>query len=67
MLTDVKHKATWDAQQQMDSVRKLYQRAVCIPLDNVEALWKAYDAFESGLNKGIVTHVSITSIDVLRE
>ena len=35
----------------MDNLRKVYQRAVCIPLNNVEALWKAYDAFESGLNK----------------
>jgi hypothetical protein len=23
----------------MDTLRKLYQRAVCIPLNNVEALW----------------------------
>jgi cleavage stimulation factor subunit 3 len=35
----------------MDALRKVYQRAICIPLNNVEALWKAYDAFESGLNK----------------
>ncbi|ORX39874.1 hypothetical protein BD324DRAFT_667355 [Kockovaella imperatae] len=44
-------KNTWETQQQMDSLRKIYQRAVCIPLNNVEILWKAYDAFESGLNK----------------
>jgi cleavage stimulation factor subunit 3 len=44
-------KNTWETQQQMDNLRKVYQRAVCIPLNNVEALWKAYDAFESGLNK----------------
>ena len=41
----------------MDNLRKVYQRAVCIPLNNVEALWKAYDAFESGLNK-LTVHLS---------
>lgn len=42
----------------MDNLRKVYQRAVCIPLNNVEALWKAYDAFESGLNKLTVSNDS---------
>ncbi|KAL7423926.1 mRNA 3'-end-processing protein rna14 [Cryptotrichosporon argae] len=41
----------WDTQQKTDLLRKTYTRAVCIPLNNVEALWKAYDAFEGTLNK----------------
>ena len=35
----------------MDLLRKLYQKAVKIPLSNVEQIWKDYDAFENGLNK----------------
>ncbi|KAJ6447973.1 Suf-domain-containing protein [Mycena vitilis] len=42
---------TWQAQQKMDVLRKVYQRAVQIPLDNVEQLWTQYEAFEAGLNK----------------
>ena len=35
----------------MDALRKVYHRAVQIPLENVEVLWKDYEAFENGLNK----------------
>ncbi|OWZ63165.1 mRNA 3'-end-processing protein RNA14 [Cryptococcus neoformans] len=41
----------WDTQAKNDNLRKIYQRAVCIPLNNIEALWKSYDTFESSLNK----------------
>ncbi|WVF72119.1 hypothetical protein IAT40_006931 [Kwoniella sp. CBS 6097] len=41
----------WEVQAQQDNLRKLYTRAVCIPLNNLEALWKAYDSFESTVNK----------------
>ncbi|OLL21715.1 mRNA 3'-end-processing protein RNA14 [Neolecta irregularis DAH-3] len=41
----------WQEQQQMDQLRKIFQRAVCIPLDNLESLWRRYDAFENGLNR----------------
>ncbi|KAG8934999.1 mRNA 3'-end-processing protein rna14 [Tulasnella sp. 418] len=44
-------KTTWDAQQKMDALRSAYHRAVVIPLDNVEALWRELDQFENGLNK----------------
>ncbi|KAH9483272.1 mRNA 3'-end-processing protein RNA14 [Psilocybe cubensis] len=42
---------TWDQQQKMDSLRKVYHRAVQIPLDNVESLWHDLETFENGLNK----------------
>ncbi|KAI9621204.1 hypothetical protein KEM48_007852 [Puccinia striiformis f. sp. tritici PST-130] len=42
---------TWQEQQKMDSLRKLYQRAVCIPLDNIEQVWKEYDGFEHQMSK----------------
>jgi len=35
----------------MDALRKVYHRAVQIPLDNVEKLWQELEAFETGLNK----------------
>ncbi|PBK72172.1 Suf-domain-containing protein [Armillaria solidipes] len=42
---------TWDQQQNMDALRKVYHRAVQIPLDNVEKLWQDLEAFEMKLNK----------------
>jgi hypothetical protein len=41
----------WEDQQKMDAIRKAYQRAVQIPLDNVERLWQEMEAFETNLNK----------------
>lgn len=35
----------------MDALRRIYQRAVQIPLENLEQLWSEYNAFEIGLNK----------------
>ncbi len=41
----------WQDQQKMDQMRKAYQRAICVPIANVNTLWKEYDQFEMGLNK----------------
>ncbi|KAI8960335.1 hypothetical protein F5Y11DRAFT_269844 [Daldinia sp. FL1419] len=41
----------WQDQQKMDILRKAYQRAIAIPMANVNSLWKEYDHFEMGLNK----------------
>lgn len=35
----------------MDALRKVYHRAVQIPLDNVEALWQELETFETNLNR----------------
>lgn len=35
----------------MDQTRKIFQRAICLPLENLEPLWQAYNAFENDLNK----------------
>jgi cleavage stimulation factor subunit 3 len=35
----------------MDQTRKIYQRAVCMPLENLETLWQSYNQFEIDLNK----------------
>ncbi|KAF8631737.1 hypothetical protein AX15_002220 [Amanita polypyramis BW_CC] len=42
---------TWEEQQKMDALRKVYHRAVQIPLDNVEQLWHDLETFETNLNK----------------
>ncbi|KAF2087203.1 Suf-domain-containing protein [Saccharata proteae CBS 121410] len=42
---------SWQDQQKMDSLRKAYQKAICIPTEAVTALWKQYDSFELSLNK----------------
>ncbi|KAF9538193.1 mRNA 3'-end-processing protein rna14 [Mortierella hygrophila] len=42
---------TWEEQQKMDAMRRVFQKAVCIPLNNVENIWRDYDTFENGLNK----------------
>ncbi|KAJ1023454.1 hypothetical protein NDA16_003071 [Ustilago loliicola] len=41
----------WKEGQKMDDLRRVYQRAVSVPLTNIEAIWKDYDAYENGLNK----------------
>lgn len=35
----------------MDTLRKLYQRAVSIPTGATLEIWRDYDRFEMGLNK----------------
>ncbi|KAL1953137.1 hypothetical protein VTO42DRAFT_3551 [Malbranchea cinnamomea] len=41
----------WQDQQKMDSLRKAYQRAICVPTGAINSIWKDYDQFEMGLNK----------------
>ncbi|KAG9303333.1 hypothetical protein G9A89_013659 [Geosiphon pyriformis] len=41
----------WEEQQKMDQMRKAFKTAICIPIHNVEHIWKEYDIFENGLNK----------------
>ncbi|THH17582.1 hypothetical protein EW146_g3251 [Bondarzewia mesenterica] len=43
--------STWEEQQKMDALRKVYHRAVQIPLENVETLWQELETFENGLNR----------------
>ncbi|KAI1878540.1 uncharacterized protein JN550_000722 [Neoarthrinium moseri] len=43
--------SSWQDMQKMDVLRKAYQRAICIPISNLNVLWKEYDQFELNLNK----------------
>lgn len=48
----------WQDQQKMDQLRKIYQRAISVPMLTVNNLWKEYDQFEMGLNKMTVSLIS---------
>jgi cleavage stimulation factor subunit 3 len=48
--------STFEEQQKMETIRKLYQRAVKVPLSNIENIWKDYDTFENNLNKTTVIY-----------
>lgn len=50
-LTETEASTTWDQQQNMDALRKVYHRAVQIPLDNVGRLWQDLEAFEMKLSR----------------
>lgn len=51
----------WQDQQKMDLLRKAYQRAICVPTQSVNTLWKEYDQFEMGLNRLTVLLFSLTA------
>ena len=42
----------------MDALRKVYHRAVQIPLENVETLWSELETFENNLNRITVSTFS---------
>ena len=48
----------------MDAVRKAYQQAVQIPMENVKRLWEDYQDFENNLNK-ITVSPAILAISAL--
>jgi suppressor of forked protein Suf len=41
----------------MDALRKVYHRAVQIPLENVETLWSELETFENNLNRITVRYL----------
>lgn len=43
--------SNWQDMQKMDTVRKVYQRAVAVPTNATMDLWRDYDRFEMSLNK----------------
>lgn len=43
--------STWQEQQKMDQLRRAYQRAIKVPTQATQALWKEYDQFEMSINK----------------
>ena len=51
LLREREARGTWQEGQKMDQLRRVFQRAVMIPLNQVEAIWREYDAYETSLNK----------------
>lgn len=49
-IEDWKPVSSWDGQQKMDMKRKLFKKALNIPLDNLEQLWSVYTSFETELS-----------------
>jgi cleavage stimulation factor subunit 3 len=45
----------WQDLQKMDTLRKVYQRAVSIPHNTTLEIWREYNKFEIGINKVIVS------------
>lgn len=41
----------WQDTQKMDLLRNAYQKAICVPTQAVNALWKEYDTFEMSINR----------------
>ncbi|GAA5850924.1 hypothetical protein JCM8547_009132 [Rhodosporidiobolus lusitaniae] len=50
-LKEGQTRGTWEEQQKMDALRKAFTRAVQTPINNVEAIWQDYNAFENNLSK----------------
>ena len=50
----------WQDMQKMDTLRKVYQRAVSIPHNATLEIWRDYDKFEMGLNKATVRWTAYT-------
>jgi cleavage stimulation factor subunit 3 len=48
--------SSWQDQQKMDQLRKAFQRAICVPNQQVTNIWRDYNTFENGLNKQTVIH-----------
>ncbi|ORY53977.1 hypothetical protein BCR35DRAFT_310473 [Leucosporidium creatinivorum] len=73
-LKEGSNRGTWEDQQRMDALRKTYQRAVQIPLNNVEQIWQDYNQFENNMSKmtakkfvGELSPAYMTARKVLRE
>ncbi|KAF2008200.1 hypothetical protein P154DRAFT_516905 [Amniculicola lignicola CBS 123094] len=43
--------STWQDMQKMDTMRKIYQRAIAVPTSIVMEIWQEYNRFELTLNK----------------
>lgn len=46
---------TWQGQQKMDQLRDAYRKAIKVPTQATQSLWKEYDQFEMSMNKNTVS------------
>jgi cleavage stimulation factor subunit 3 len=47
--------SSWQDKQKMDTLRKVYQRAISIPHNATLEIWRDYDKFEMSVNKQTVS------------
>lgn len=45
---------SWQGQQKMDQLREAYRKAIKVPTQATQSLWKEYDQFEMAMNKATV-------------
>lgn len=43
--------ANWEQQQKIDLIRKVYKKALVVPMENIETLWTQYTRWENELNQ----------------
>ena len=43
----------------MTTVRKVYQKAILVPTNRVEQLWKDYENFENSVSRTLVIGISV--------
>lgn len=48
----------------MDQLRRIYARILVQPIEGIEGVWHAYDAFENALNKVTVRRGLVTPLCV---
>lgn len=41
----------WESKKKMDSLRRVYQRAIAIPTRNLNMLWREYEQFENSIDR----------------
>jgi cleavage stimulation factor subunit 3 len=51
-----------EIKMQTEKLRAIYHRALVIPLENMEQLWREYDAYEQSLNRTSVRTPSANQI-----
>lgn len=47
---------TWQGQQKMDQLRDAYRKAIKVPTQATQSLWKEYNQFELAMNKTTVSY-----------
>ena len=53
-FSPLKENNAYDKGQKVTAIRKLYHRALLIPLHNMDTLWSDYEEFENGMNPVLV-------------
>lgn len=44
-------RTTWEEQSKVAELRKVYTRALRVPVEDIEGIWREYDLFEGSVNK----------------